>query len=156
MDSKAYTEVYNIINCMSDKYKKKIPNRLIEAIRYKMDKTYEFKIDKNNMNNLKLMDDTEKILSIIYTDYISSDEERKIIKNKEKIIYLDDEDKKKEKFESELFKNNFKKHAIGYSSEYLADNLNSKEEDKEETLIITKKEKWYKKLLNFIKKLLKN
>ena len=78
MDSKAYTEVYNIINCLSDEYKEKIPNKVIEAIKYKMDKNYEFNIDLDNINDLELMEDTERILSVLYTDYISSEEESKI------------------------------------------------------------------------------
>lgn len=149
MDSKAYTEVYNIINCMSDEYKEKIPNKVIETIKYKMDKNYEFNIDLDNINDLELMDDTEKILSVLYTDYISSEEERKIIKNKEKIVYLNKENKKKEKFESDIFKNNLTKSLVEDSNE-------KRENNKKETLITTKKEKWYKKLLNFIKRLLKN
>ena len=149
MDSKAYTEVYNIINCLSDEYKEKIPNKVIEAIKYKMDKSYEFNIDLDNINDLELMDDTEKILSVLYTDYISSEEERKIIKNKEKIVYLNKENKKKEKFESDIFKNNLTKSLLEDSNE-------KRENNKKETLITTKKEKWYKKLLNFIKRLLKN
>ncbi len=149
MDSKAYTEVYNIINCMSDEYKEKIPNKVIQTIKYKMDKNYEFNIDLDNINDLELMDDTEKILSVLYTDYISSEEERKIIKNKEKIVYLNKENKKKEKFESDIFKNNLTKSLVEDSNE-------KRENNKKETLITTKKEKWYKKLLNFIKRLLKN
>lgn len=149
MDSKAYTEVYNIINCMSDEYKEKVPNKVIEAIKYKMDKNYEFNIDLDNINDLELMDDTEKILSVLYTDYMSSEEERKIIKNKEKIVYLNKENKKKEKFESDIFKNNLTKSLVEDSNE-------KRENNKKETLITTKKEKWYKKLLNFIKRLLKN
>ena len=149
MDSKAYTEVYNIINCMSDEYKEKIPNKVIQTIKYKMDKNYEFNIDLDNINDLELMDDTEKILSVLYTDYISSEEERKIIKNKEKIVYLNKENKKKEKFESDIFKNNLTKSLVEDSNE-------KRENNKKETLINTKKEKWYKKLLNFIKRLLKN
>ena len=149
MDSKAYTEVYNIINCMSDEYKEKIPNKVIQTIKYKMDKNYEFNIDLDNINDLELMDDTEKILSVLYTDYISPEEERKIIKNKEKIVYLNKENKKKEKFESDIFKNNLTKSLVEDSNE-------KRENNKKETLINTKKEKWYKKLLNFIKRLLKN
>ena len=149
IDSKAYTEVYNIINCMSDEYKEKIPNKVIQTIKYKMDKNYEFNIDLDNINDLELMDDTEKILSVLYTDYISSEEERKIIKNKEKIVYLNKENKKKEKFESDIFKNNLTKSLVEDSNE-------KRENNKKETLITTKKEKWYKKLLNFIKRLLKN
>ena len=149
MDSKAYTEVYNIINCMSDEYKEKIPNKVIQTIKYKMDKNYEFNIDLDNINDLELMDDTEKILSVLYTDYISPEEERKIIKNKEKIVYLNKENKKKEKFESDIFKNNLTKSLVEDSNE-------KRENNKKENLINTKKEKWYKKLLNFIKRLLKN
>ena len=102
MDAKAYTEVYNIITLMSDEYKEKIPNKIIEAIKYKMDKSYDFNIDIDNIENIELMEDTEKILSVIYTDYLSSQHERRIIKNKEKIIMLKDEERKKQRYLSTL------------------------------------------------------
>jgi len=79
-DSKVYTEVYEIINIFPSKERKKIPVKWYQLIESKRDKDYEF--DARD-ENVILLPDTEKILSVIYTDYLASEEERKIIKAKE-------------------------------------------------------------------------
>lgn len=86
IDSKAYTEVYYIINEMSDELKTKIPQNIIKNIKEKMDNNYQFNIENKDVENIKLLEDTEKILSVLYTDYIATEYERKIIKAKEKIL----------------------------------------------------------------------
>lgn len=50
-----------------------------------MDTNYEFYID-DDIGDVELLEDTEKILSVLYTDYLVTDEERDIIKKKEKIL----------------------------------------------------------------------
>ncbi len=86
MNSKAYTEVDFIINEMSNELSKKIPKEIKEMIKEKMDKTYEFSIEDEEWEEKVLLEDTEKILSVLYTDYIANEEEKKLILNKEKII----------------------------------------------------------------------
>ena len=49
-------------------------------------KDSSYNIDVENIEDLNLLEDTEKILSVIYTDYIATVEEKEIIKNKEKIV----------------------------------------------------------------------
>lgn len=155
MEAKAYTEVYNIINLMSDEYKEKIPNNIIEAIRYKMDKSYDFNIDIDNIENIVLMEDTEKILSVIYTDYLSSQHERRIIKNKEKIIMLKNEERKKQIYSNDVFNNqiNTKKtiHSEKFDSNMIEEKNSIIQKEK-----VNGNDKNDKNLLNFIKKLLKN
>lgn len=86
MDSRAYTECYYIIEQMSEELRNKIPEKIRKTIEQKMDKNYKFHIENEDFENAKLLKDTEKILSVLYTDYLSTDEERMIIKNKEQII----------------------------------------------------------------------
>lgn len=86
INSKAYTEVYYIINEMSDELKSKIPQDIIANIEEKMDNNYQFNIENKDIEDIKLLEDTEKILSVLYTDYIATEYERKIIKAKEKIL----------------------------------------------------------------------
>ena len=50
-----------------------------------MDTNYEFYID-DDIGDVELLEDTEKILSVLYTDFLVTDEERDIIKKKEKIL----------------------------------------------------------------------
>jgi len=80
-DSKAYTEVYEIINMLSDEEKEKIPPKWHALIEAKRDKNYEF---NPREDDVELLEDTEKILSVLYTDFLSTSEERRVILAKEK------------------------------------------------------------------------
>ena len=84
LNQKAYTQVSYIINNMSSELKNRIPKEIISMIEKRKDSSYN--IDVENIEDLNLLEDTEKILSVIYTDYIATVEEKEIIKNKEKIV----------------------------------------------------------------------
>lgn len=103
IDSKAYTELFYIINSMSVGMRKKIPLSIMENIERKMDKNYKFSLDKN-IKTTPLLADTEKLLSVLYTDYFATTEEKIIIKRKEKIEYEKQESLKSEHYESDIFK----------------------------------------------------
>lgn len=107
LNSKAYTEVYYIINQMSDEMRSKIPDNIIKNIKARMDTKYMFSVPNNDFENVELLEDTEKILSVLYTDYFASEEERKVILNKEKLIY---DEKKNNEYKitkiNDIFKNN--------------------------------------------------
>lgn len=103
MESRAYTQAYVIIDNLSEELKKKIPQKIINAIKSKMDSSYQFNIEDEDIENIELLEDTEKLLSVIYTDYLATEEERKIIKGKERIIFLKEEAKKKEKYSTDIF-----------------------------------------------------
>ena len=79
LDSRAYTEVYNIINLLDEELKEKIPNNITKNIKDRMDRSYKCHINGVNIEEVELLKDTEKILSVIYTDYLATEEERKVI-----------------------------------------------------------------------------
>ena len=136
LDKKAYTEVFYIINEMSEELRSKIPNEIIKNIENKMDRNYDFNIE-DDIENAELLEDTEKILSVLYTDYFATNEERELIKNKEKIL--------KEKQKPDLPKVKI--------NEIFPRNKEIKiEEEKTNLLIEIPKEKWYTKLLNIFRK----
>lgn len=135
MNSKAYTEVNFIINEMSNELSNKIPKEIKEMIKEKMDKTYEFYIDDEDWEEKELLEDTEKILSVLYTDYIANEEEKKVILNKEKIIM-------QKKYENTIQPNN------------LCDVFpNQKKYFNEEKNIVRVeyKKPWYKKIIEYIR-----
>ena len=82
-DAKAYSQVSYIINEMSENLKSKIPVDVIELIEKNKDSSY---ILTGKVSDMQLLKDTEKILSCLYTDYIATEEEKKVIENKEKIL----------------------------------------------------------------------
>ena len=109
LSSKAYAEVYYIINQMSEKMKSKIPENIIKNIKERMDKNYIFNSENKDLENIELLEDTEKILSVLYTDYFSTEEEKEIILNKEKMLESERKDKGfKIKKENEKLDNNDK------------------------------------------------
>ena len=138
LNSKAYTEVYYLINEMSEELRMKIPEKILKNIENRMDKEYEFDVEDDDLENVELLEDTEKILSVIYTDYLSIDEEREVILNEEKIL---SERNKKVLPEIQI-------HEI-FSDKQA--NMNVQETN----LVEVSEEKWYKKLFNWIKRCLK-
>ena len=78
-NKEVYSEVYSIINMLAYEDRNKIPKRLLNLIEKKKDSNY-------NVNIENLSPDAQKILSVLYTDYISTEEERKVIKAKEQSL----------------------------------------------------------------------
>lgn len=103
MEAKAYTQAYCVLQMLSEEDKKKIPEKLIEAIKNKMDSECQFEVDTEDEEEPKLLVDTEKILSVVYTDYLATDEEKKVIKNKEMKYMLEKEKEKQEKYPTDVF-----------------------------------------------------
>ena len=134
MNSKAYTEVNFIINEMSNELSNKIPKEIKEMIKEKMDETYEFYIDDEEWEEKELLEDTEKILSVLYTDYIANEEEKKVILNKEKIIM-------QKKYENSIHTKN------------LCDVFPNKKyfNEEKEIVIVEYKKTWYKKIIEYIR-----
>ena len=72
-----------------------------------MDKNYIFNSQNKDLENIELLEDTEKILSVLYTDYFSTEEEKEIILNKEKMLESERKDKGfKIKKVNDIFANN--------------------------------------------------
>ena len=90
LDRRALTEVYNIIKNLKERNFKKIPKNIVDAIRYNMDLKYE--VDYSKLSNNELLDDTKKILSVLYTDYIASYEERNVIYKMENLKFVNNDD----------------------------------------------------------------
>lgn len=152
MDKKAYTQVYKLIEFLPEEQKNKIPASLIQGIKNNMDQSYNFEIDDENIDDIELLDDAEKILSVIYTDYLASDEEKKIIKSKEISILKEKENKKRENFSNSYY--NFPK--VEKTDMYKIDVGNELEKDSEEgneakKIMKVPKEKWYKRFIKMIK-----
>lgn len=145
LSSQAYTEVFYIVNLMSEEMRSKIPEKIFNNIKSRMDNKYEFLIDEDEIESVELLEDTEKILSVLYTDYLATEEEREIILNKEKIV-------SKSKISNQINNNIEIKEIFPERNKKEPTNENSK--NISESLII-KQEKWYIKIFNFIKRIFK-
>ena len=131
-----------ILKYISKEQYNKIPNELIKVYEENSDKNYYFKYNpEKTLEEQKVLKITKIIIAILFRDYWATDEQKaKIIanqnNNRKKL-----ENKKIEKYNAEEV---FKKNEI------------IKEEVKEESLILIKKEKWYLRIYLFLKNLIKN
>lgn len=130
MDRRAYSEVNYIINNMPKEMKNKIPADVIINIQNKMDKDYAVKI--KDIEYDELLPDTEKLLAVLYADYIAPDDERELIKDTERRI----KDKKIQEINKNVI-NPFKKY---------------KQTQKNQNFIVVRHRKWYEKFFSWIKK----
>lgn len=138
LDRRAYTEVYEIITQMSDELREKIPKEVRKAIEEQRDRNYVFFMDEE-VEEIELLEDTEKILSVLYTDYLATEEERKVIQEKEKILAQRKKEKAPEMVIQELFKKNKKQE----------------ENQRNSSLVVKEKKSWYQRLKAFLQRLWK-
>lgn len=144
--NQAFSETYDVITHMSKEMQEKIPKSFINLIKENRDLDYKFNIDYSTDIKKQLLKETKVILSLIYRDYLCSNE--KIVK----LIALDIEEIGGEEKSSQ------EKYQIDFDSRKKVkpqdvEELKNKEQ---ETLPIKlEKDKWYIKIINFIKKILK-
>lgn len=133
IEAAAYSQVSFIIGKMSYELQSRIPKDIRELIESKKDKNLV--IEAENVNDLQLLKDTEKMLSVLYTDYLATEEERKIIRGKERILAARKEEQKKLEYNNvDMFKHN--------EPEAPKENI---------TPMIQYKQPWYKRIANFFK-----
>lgn len=73
--SRAYRELYGIISNLTKEMKEKIPKNVIENISRKMDRTYDFSLENNDIFNTEYMVETKALFLELYIRYIAEDEE---------------------------------------------------------------------------------
>ena len=140
--SRAYRELYVIISNLTKEMKEKIPKNVIENISRKMDKTYDFKIENNDIFNIEYMVETKALFLELYIRYIAEDEEDFWEVYKEK--------------RNDLFKKEIEKEYVVRKDEI--DRVNDIIEEKEEKNFLPSEirekniiEKFFEKITNVIK-----
>ena len=105
--NQSYSEVYDIIKHLDKNLYNKIPAQFIEILKENMDINYNVEIDYNkSINEQKLLKDTKIILSIIYRDYLCSEEKKKELIEKDKADLVRYEKELREKYNPDkIFKN---------------------------------------------------
>lgn len=138
---KAFSEVDTILEYSSEEIRNKVPDKFRQLIKNNKDNNYKLILDEHKkLNDQKLLIETREILSLIYRDYLCSEDERKeLIKiNNQKLEEINEEYD---------IQNIFDKRKNKVSTE---DDIN-----KETLPVVINEEKWYKKIFNFIRKLIK-
>lgn len=143
-DRKALTEVYEILKKYEEGIEE-IPEKYLWVIEDNMDKDYVFIID--DFETIELRKDTKKIITYLYTNFLSTPEEKSVLKQLEKIQY-----------EERIAKENKQKQEITYQI-FNKNKLEGKVESEDknnDNLPMEYKESLFKNILNKIKDFLKN
>ena len=144
---KAYKEVVEILKYVPKKSVDKIPQIMLDTFNAKMDNTYNFTIDINkNFEEQEILEETKAILAIIFKDYWATPYQKERIQAKERYEWLKMEEEKRAKYDIDIFK----KKESNKIEENSKDNLINRN-----LPIEVKKEKFYEKIINFLKKLFK-
>ena len=143
---KAYTEVLEILKYMPIDDVKKIPKELIDTFEYKKDNNYKFIISEDqDFSKLKILDETEAIMVNIFEDYWATPEQKAKIQARMREDMRIIEEEKKAKYNVDIFK---KKENDEIENDVQKTNINN-------LPIEVKKEKFYERVIRFIKKVLK-
>lgn len=144
---KAYKEVVEILKYVPQESVNKIPKSVIDTFKAKMNKNYDFKVDINkNFEEQELLEETNAILANIFRDYWATPYQKEKIEEKERYDRNKMEEEKRAIYNTvDLFKN---RNIVNNQNE-IKENINAN------LPMEIKKEKFYEKLIKFIKKILK-
>ena len=135
----SFCEVYDIINHMDKQMKSKISDKFINFIEKNRGLNYRVDIDySKSITNQNLLHETKVLLSLIYRDYICDEEKKaQLIKQDNECLMQRGENLKK-------------KYKIKFKEKQ--DNVI---QNKENTLNVIEKQKWYTKIVKIIRNIFK-
>lgn len=138
----AYKEVIEILKYVPDEDVAKIPQEELDFYRENMDINYNYKIDESKeFEKQEMSEITKAVLANIFRDYWATPYQRERILAKEKYDLEKLEEEKREKYNPDgIFKN-------GNKEEIHIEKISN-------LPIEVKKEKFYKRLISFIKNLI--
>ena len=85
--ARAYKEVIEIYNCLSEEEKRKIPEEKIKFYIDNMDQDYDFKIDPNiEIYKQNISKEASAIIINLFLDYFADDTQRENLKEAFEII----------------------------------------------------------------------
>lgn len=138
--AKAYTEVLEIINHFSEDEYKKIPKEKIDFYEKHKDRKYDFKINPNiDLAEQNISRKANAILVSLFRDYFATAKQKEILRN---LLQQNQEKLEKEKY-------------LKYNPDNIFNKSNSNINDSKDkvALVEIKNEVWYRKILNFFKRI---
>ena len=149
--NKAFVELKEIMEYFDNEIKNKIPNDLKKSIEKVSKNEYQFIYDKQlPLYEQNILPETKALLSILYSDYLCSQEEKEkwdeYDKVEQQLAIERLEKQKQEKYNpNDLFKRK--------SNDF--ETLTPEESKEKLEIVEYKKQKWYQKLIENIQKILK-
>ena len=143
---KAYKEVVEVLKYVPQESVDKIPDKMINMFKIKMDENWNFEVDINKpFEEQELLDETKAILANIFRDYWATPYQREKIEAREKYELEKIEEEKRKKYNpDDIFKNN-KVQEVKETPQEMENNLP----------VEVKKEKFFERLIGFIKRFLR-
>lgn len=150
--AKAYKEIVEILKYVPEESVNKIPKDMRNIFEAEQLKTYNFKIDtEKSFEEQELLEETKAILANIFRDYWATDYQKARIIEKENQDREEWERQKREKYNpNDIFKNRNTTTNDNNISQDIQEQLN---EEYNKNLPMEVKENYYKKIINFFKKL---
>ncbi len=141
---RAYTEVLEIINHLSEEELKKIPKKKLDFYEKNKDQEYNFTINPSiDLEKQNISPNANAILVSLYRDYFATEKQKKVLKN---LLYKNQERLEREKYQkynpNNIFAHKVDKNTIN----------NSKQEV---DLVEIKNKPYYRNILDFFKSILK-
>ena len=96
MTKSAYSEVYAVINIMSETIRNRIPKNILSGIDSNRDKKKNIEI--KNIKEFKISKQAEELLAVLYKNYLATDDEKKIIKAKESLLFQRKQEELRKKY----------------------------------------------------------
>lgn len=152
--SKCLVQVDEILNYLNPEELKKIPENVRKTIKDNKDKNYEWKYDEGKkLEEQNLNRKSIAILSYLNMEYLLNDEQRKLMEQIHRVNEQKQEEEKRKQYNPEnIFEN--KSNIKEDKTVQVASNESTSKESKEsENLAITKKDRWYNKIILYIKSL---
>ena len=143
---KVYKEVIEILKYVPKESVDKIPQTMIDTFNAKMDNNYNFSIDINkSFEEQELLEETKAILANIFRDYWATPYQKERIQAKERYDRQKIEEEKRAKYNSDIF--------ITREIDKTEKEVKEKNTNSNNLPIEIKKEKFYKKIISFFKKM---
>lgn len=140
--SKAYVETIELLKYFSIEQVKKIPETKLKVFLKFKDENYSYKVDETkSFFEQDMMPETKAIFTILFEDYWATEEQRNVLKQKEREAFKELEDKKRNLYNPD---NLFKKENVNEVEKYIKN-----------TSITLLNEKWYQKIIRVLKNIFK-
>jgi len=152
---KALKEVSEIIKCFPENEKIKIPKSFMDFVEKNKDNSHEYKIENpDNFQNGEMMEETKIMLSIIYRDFIASNEEREqMLKQNNKEVVKDVEKTGKESNSNSVLKDEEIK--IDEEEKEVETKIEEKIENTETQIAMVEyKESIFRRIINWIRRII--
>ena len=143
---KAYVELYEIIKRLSKEEQDKIPNVFMDNLVKSKDSSYSFEFDESKgIFEQDLMVETQALLVGIYEKYLAPESEKELWEKYDRFCLNKIEEKRREKYNpDEIFKNK-EVQKVEEETQDIENNLP----------VEVKREKFFERLIGFIKRFLK-